>query len=326
MFYEEEFINEPDEKYQNSHASSIVELPNGDFLAAWFSGTREKNLDVAVVYARKKQGEDHWETPQIFHKTPGRSEGNSCFFVWPDNELWCFWNAMWSGGWTTNKIRYKISKDNGYTWSDPIWFRKPIGWLIRNKPLMMDNGEFLVPTYSEVMSYKSFVMITSDKGKTWKKYGRVGGIKTPCMQPCVVQLKDKSLLMYLRTAGNLGKIYQSRSSDHGRHWTHPIPTQFPNPNAGIDLHRSPEGDLLCTYNDSSSKRDPLNVALSEDEGQTWPYIKTIGKLDESINDGSSPELSYPYMISSSDGHFHIVHTFRRLKIRHVEFDKEWLLS
>ncbi len=306
--------------------SSIVELPNGDLLAGWFSGTREKNLDIAVMYSRKLKGSDHWETPQVFHKTEGRSEGNTCWFVWPDGELWCFWNAMWWKGWTTNKIRYKISKDNGYTWSNPLWFRKTIGWLIRNKPLMLDNGDFLVPVYSEVNSYKSFVMITQDHGKTWKKYGRIGGIKTPVMQPSVVQLKDKSLLMYLRTAGNLGKIYQSRSKDRGHHWTYPTPTIFPNPNAGIDLHQSLEGDLLCVYNDSDKMRDPLNVALSEDEGQTWPNIKTIGKLDSEKEPNYSPELSYPYMINGSDGHFHIVHTYKRLKIKHIEFDKEWLLS
>ncbi len=191
---------------------------------------------------------------------------------------------------------------------------------------MLDNGDLLVPIASEVINYKSFVMITNDRGKTWKKYGRIGGIKTPVMQPSVVQLSDNSLLMYLRTAGNLGKIYQSKSSDRGHHWTSPTPTIFPNPDAGIDLHRSPEGDLLCVYNNSEKVRDPLNVALSEDEGKTWPYIKTIGKLDELKEPNSSPELSYPYMISSNDGHFHIVHTYKRIKIKHIEFDKEWLIS
>ena len=113
------------------------------YSASWFSGSREKALDVALVYSRKKINESQWEEPQVLHKTPNVSEGNSCFFVWPDGELWCFWNAMWWKGWTTNKIRYKISKDNGYTWSDPIWFRRIIGWLIRNKPLMLDNGELI---------------------------------------------------------------------------------------------------------------------------------------------------------------------------------------
>ncbi len=32
--FQEEFINEPNGKYQNSHAFSIVELPNGDLLAS----------------------------------------------------------------------------------------------------------------------------------------------------------------------------------------------------------------------------------------------------------------------------------------------------
>ncbi len=318
MFYHAEFVNEPTEKYPSSHASSIIELPNGDFLAACFSGSAEKNPDIADVYMRKKAGEDKWSPPEVFHKTPGRSEGNTCFVIDTDGKLWLIFNTMWGKGWTMTKIRYKTSTDNGYTWSEPIWYHKFYGWLIRNRPLILDNGELLVPTYSEFISYKSFVQITADHGKTWKKYGRVGGIKKPCMQPCIVQLADKTLLMYCRTAGGLGKIYQSRSTDRGHHWTDPVPTEFPNPNAGIDLIRSREGDLLVVYNDSTKERTPLNVALSADEGKTWPWKKTL--------EDTPGEYSYPYIIQAKSGTFHLVHTYHRKKIKHVEFDKEWVQS
>ncbi|HMF32396.1 MAG TPA: sialidase family protein [Candidatus Lokiarchaeia archaeon] len=318
MYFHEEFINEPTEIYPSSHANSIIALPNGDLLAAWFSGSAEKNLDIADVYARKPAGADAWLPPEVFHKTPGRSEGNTCSIIDTNGTLWMFFNTMWFGGWTMTKIRYKTSTDNGYTWSEPKWFHKHMGWLIRNKPLILDNGEMLVPAYSEVISYKSFVMVSKDRQK-WQKYGRVGGIKKPCMQPSIVQLSDKTLLMYLRTTQVLGKVYQSRSTDRGRHWTDPVPTEFPNPNAGIDLFRSTSGDLLFTHNESTTGRSPLCVVLSEDEGKTWPYKKIL-------EDTPGGEFSYPYMIQDDDEVFHVGYTFNRRKIKHVEFDKDWVVN
>jgi predicted neuraminidase len=314
MLFRAEFINEPTERYPQSHASSIISLPNGDLLAAFFAGSREKALDVADVICRKPSGSEKWTTPEIIHKSEGHSEGNTMFLLDKKGTLWFFFNTMWKGGWTINKIRYKKSIDGGKTWSDPIWFRKPIGWLIRNHAIILKNGEILVPVYSEVLGYKSFVLITNNEGKSWKKYGRVG---TTCLQPNVVQLSDDSLLMYCRTAGS-GRIFKSTSTDIGRHWSPAEPTQFKNPNAGIDLFRCQSGNFVLVYNDSTTARTPLKVTLSQDEGKTWPY--------EKILESDPGEYSYPYVAQASNGVLHLVYTFNRKRIKHVEMDEAWIMS
>ncbi len=312
--FESEFLTEPSEKYPQSHAAAICETPDGSLIASWFAGTREKALDVAVVYRKKPAGSNAWSELKVLHKTPERSEGNSCYLVDESlGKIWAFFNTC-KHGWTINQIRYKTSVDNGDTWSEPVWFRKIYGWLIRDRPAILENGEYIVPTYSEVLGYRSFALVSSDKGKTWKKHGRVG---PHCLQPNVVQLSDGSLLMYCRT-DTLKHIYQSRSFDNGRHWTRAEPTPFKNPNAGICLLRCKSNNLVLCWNESETGRVPLNLALSEDGGKTWPYQKVLE------SDPKGGEYSYPYMIQARDGSIHLVHTVARKRIKHVHFDESWL--
>ena len=43
------------------HGSSIIELPNGDFLACWFHGSGERRAkDVLIQGSRLKRGESNW--------------------------------------------------------------------------------------------------------------------------------------------------------------------------------------------------------------------------------------------------------------------------
>ncbi len=51
--------------FPQAHASTITELPNGDLLAAYFGGTREKNPDVCIWVSRKAKGSDTWQNPQL---------------------------------------------------------------------------------------------------------------------------------------------------------------------------------------------------------------------------------------------------------------------
>jgi len=47
--------------FAECHASTIVELPGGGLVAAWFGGTEEGNNDVGIWLARKESGD--WSEP-----------------------------------------------------------------------------------------------------------------------------------------------------------------------------------------------------------------------------------------------------------------------
>lgn len=47
------------------HASTVVELPNGDMLAAYFAGTYEGHPDVCIYMSRRRAGHAAWDFPQL---------------------------------------------------------------------------------------------------------------------------------------------------------------------------------------------------------------------------------------------------------------------
>lgn len=330
--FKKEYLHQPSEKYPSSHAAGIALCKDGTLIASWFAGTWELQLDVCIMYRRRLPGKTEWEPMQVLHKTPNKSDGNSCYYVHPDGKITVFFNTCFFKGWSFNKIRAKTSNDNGATWSEPRWFRKKVGWLIRSKAITLKNGEALLPAYSEFAGYKSFVCISKDNFMHYKKYGKVGKYTNGILQPSVVQLSNGDLLMYCRTE-TAHRIAESRSNDNGRHWSPPTLTQFKNPNAGIDLHRVSTGELILVYNDSETARTPLKIAMSEDEGKTWPYEKVLEEIPtgfsyiNALGRNYGGEFSYPQVIDDAlNGRIHIIYTEHRRQIVHLEMDLDWIRS
>ena len=66
---------------RSNHASSLIELDNGDLLCAWFAGLAEGSSDISIVAARLRAGADRWEyegccrkTPSALNRTPAFSK------------------------------------------------------------------------------------------------------------------------------------------------------------------------------------------------------------------------------------------------------------
>ena len=51
--------------FPQCHASSIVELKNGDLVATYFGGTKERNPDVCIWVNHKPKGSDTWTAPML---------------------------------------------------------------------------------------------------------------------------------------------------------------------------------------------------------------------------------------------------------------------
>src|SRR5574344_767942 len=51
--------------FPEAHASTIVELKNGDLLASYFGGTKERNPDVCIWVSRKSHKSNQWEAPRL---------------------------------------------------------------------------------------------------------------------------------------------------------------------------------------------------------------------------------------------------------------------
>lgn len=50
-------------QFKECHSASIVELKNGDLVATYFGGTKERNPDCCIWVSRKPKGSDKWSEP-----------------------------------------------------------------------------------------------------------------------------------------------------------------------------------------------------------------------------------------------------------------------
>lgn len=321
-YFRGEFIFGPDTNYPSCHASTIVELPNGDLLAAWYAGTREKAKDVAVLGARLPKGSVQWAKPFVLADTPDHSEGNPVLFVDRSGTVWLFYMTMYTRfffwrGWQTCKIKFMKSFDNGSTWTPPEIVLDEYGWMVRNKAITLDNGNIVLPMYDE-REWSSAFMISEDTGRTWQRYGKLIVEGGPMIQPTVVQRSDGSLLALMRRGGDKYRFaWQSVSTDGGRTWSEPRQTQFKNSNAALDMVRLANGHLVVVLNDVFDNREVLHVAVSRDEGVTWEKEKVL-------EEKQGGEFSYPAVIQVRGGLIHITYTYNRKLIKHVVLNEVWI--
>lgn len=61
------------------HASTLVRLPCGTLVAAWFAGLREGSEDTAIWLSRYEH--NIWTTPQRVRHARGKRTGIRCYFT-----------------------------------------------------------------------------------------------------------------------------------------------------------------------------------------------------------------------------------------------------
>jgi predicted neuraminidase len=107
---------------EHVHGSTIVELPNGDLLAAWFQGSGERWADdVTIMGARLKAGESRWSKPFLMADTPGFPDINPILFMDSRNRLWLTWYTVIANQWETSLLKYRISDDYARQAGAPKW-------------------------------------------------------------------------------------------------------------------------------------------------------------------------------------------------------------
>ncbi|MCC6265686.1 MAG: exo-alpha-sialidase [Bryobacterales bacterium] len=318
--YSSELIFESIPGYPVHHCSTITEAPNGDLLVSWYGGSYESSDDQVLFLSRRKKGEQTWSKPEIIVRGEGQPPGNAVLFTDKQGRVWLVWGRMEGSqpmfrgsGWDECSLFYRISSDNGRTWSaDQPFYHNTYGWLPRNLSITLRDGSLLLPLSDELNGHGvdwSFFLRTKDNGKTWTQSAIMRGGE----QPTIIERADGTLLAFLRTYPN---ILAAESRDSGKTWSEPVPTIFKNPDSGISMRRLNNGHVILVFNNQDDSRTPLHIVLSKDEARTW------GKpLELETNPG---EYSYPSVLQTSDGKIHIIYTFRRYSIKHIELNEDWL--
>lgn len=321
----QEFIC-PAPPFPESHAATIAETNNGQLVASWFGGTKERNPDVCIWVSRLENGK--WTAPQnvangIVNDTLRYACWNPVLYQVPNGELQLYYKVGPNvAGWKGKLI---TSADGGRTWSQP--HDLPEGFIgpVKNKPVLLSNGTLICPSSTEGDGWKVHFETTKDFGKTWSKINSINDGKTiHTIQPSLLTHKGGKLQILCRTQERA--IAESWSSDNGKTWSPMAKTMLPNNNSGTDAVTLKDGRQLLVYNhvlpaDSLKRgkglRTPLNVAISDD-GKTW-YAATI------LEDSPISQYSYPSVIQGKDGMVHIVYTWRRKAIKYVKIDPDKLV-
>lgn len=308
-----EFIFEDDRPFLSCHASTLELLPDGQIMAAWFGGTKEKAGDVAIWVSRRMNGE--WTPPQKVADQEDVPHWNPVLFRRPDGELFLYYKIGTSiAEWVTMVMR---SSDDGYTWTSPapliegdLGGRGPV----KNKPIVLHDGTIAAPASLEP-AWDAFVDLSFDGGATWTRSETVPldhqalsgkGV----IQPTLWESEPGSVHMLLRSTE--GAIYRSDSADGGRTWCQAYPTDLPNNNSGIDLVKLESGALALVYNPTRPEpgkhkgpRTPLVLALSRNNGLTWE--------DELLLDQGDKQYSYPAIVARGP-ELYVTYTWKRERI------------
>ncbi len=294
--------------FPECHASTIVETEDG-FLAAWFGGTREGDKDVCI-YASAKEDEERWGIPVkvadgIVNDTLQYPCWNPVLYKRDNGDIILYYKIgpnprEWWG-------MYKISIDDGKSWSEPIKIPDNMLGPIKNKPVRLSDGTMMYPTSIETMEMWNIYVETSDQDlKNWRKIA-IDNNNFNAIQPTILLHKNNRIQMLCRSKEK--KILETWSKDMGETWTSVTATSLPNNNSGIDAVTCSNGLHLLVYNPITKGRNKLSLAGSYD-GKIWEDLMILENQTEG-------EFSYPAIIQSRDGTIHITYTYNRNTIKYV---------
>jgi len=304
-----------DVPFESCHASTIEEIKDG-LIVSWFGGTAEKNPDVGIWVSRFL--DEKWTKPVEV------ADG-----VQHKDLRYPAWNPVLFNTGSEVKLFYKVgpnprdwwgevisSLDNGITWSESRRLPEEIWGPIKNKPVLLSNGDLLCPSSTETVGWRVHMEISSDMGSSWERTRALNdGKKQGAIQPTVLIHPNGKLQILSRSEGKM--ILSSWSSDNGRTWSKFEPIMLPNPNSGIDGVTLEDGRHILIYNHLKKNwggRNVLNLAVSKD-GINWDAAILLENDPDS--DG---EYSYPAVIQTKDRMVHIIYTWNRKTIKHVVVD------
>jgi predicted neuraminidase len=331
--------------YASSDSANLLRLKTGEILCTWASGAGAGAADGGIMFSRLPYEEKRWDAPLRVDHEPGLAYQNPVPFAAPDGKLWIFHTSREAGpGPGRSRVMLTQSVDDGGSWSDPVLLVDTEGAFVRQPILATPDGRWLLPMDVTPGGLPpgsgrdfSLMRITQNNGADWTT--ALVPHSQGCVEPTVLQLISGRFLALFRSRYS-DFIYQS-TSEHGFVWTPPRPTVLPNNNASIQAAVLGDGNFVVVFNNISSgaadrvpktgPRKPLSIALSNDEGQHWRWVRD---LETGLPPGSGPavakdqpgsdDYSSPSVVQGTDDKLYVAYTYRHYTIKIVRFDEAWI--
>jgi predicted neuraminidase len=281
----QEFVFTP--QSEHSHGSSIVALPNGDFLVAWFQGSGERTADdVRIMGARLEKGKTEWSKPFLMADTPGLPDCNPVLFI-NNNKLFLVWIAVQGNRWEGSILRTRTTTNLNNSGS-PVWewqdnilikpgeeFPEEVEKKFNEMPELNHGWAEYAPLYDDMIKEAS-------KNQVLRSIGWMTRIKP-------LFLSSGRIILPLYSDGYNLSIC-AISDDDGESWkpSKPIVGRGPIQPA---LAVRKNGDIVAYMRDSGDAPARVHKSISKDNGESWSYTVKTDILNEAsvellvLNDG-----------------------------------------
>lgn len=133
-----------------NHASFIEQLPTGDLIIAWFSGTKEGQNDVSIYTARLSSGTDQWSNASLVSRRDGYSNQNPVLYYDSTTKIINLWHSQQladKGESNANVWHLQSTDGQGMNWTKPEDFLKKPGAFDRNRVIASLDGGLILPIY-----------------------------------------------------------------------------------------------------------------------------------------------------------------------------------
>ena len=341
---------------RHNHCPAIVNCPNGDLLAIWYTCQTEPGRELGIVASRLRYGEDQWQEASDFWDAPDRNDHASALWVDEKGTIYHFNGLSAAATWGSLATIMRTSADNGATWSrarlimpEHGLHHMPIESVLRTR-----EGAILVPCDAVPGGAGgSAVLVSRDDGRTWMDPGEgrpepdfsagATGAWIAGIHAGFVQLADGKLMAFGRGNNIDNRMPVSISSDQGENWTYGA-SPFPPIGGGqrLVVLRLRQGPILfCSFGREVRFKDAagnertgsgLFAALSDDEGQSWEIKRLVSDdgpprtVDGGGNTGpftmsaTSAELrGYLSICQAANGVIHLISSKQ-----HYAFNLAWL--
>jgi len=318
------------------HCATAVEISGGRLLTFWYGGTHERDPDICIYSSIFDPQECKWTSARLLitrkdaQQDLGRQIkflGNPVVIKDEDAKLWLFYVSVSLGGWSGSSINMTTSSDEGKTWAPSRrlitspWVN--LATLVKGAPFLFEDGTIGLPVYHEFIGkFGELLRLDRDGNiirKTRLSWGR------DALQPVIVPMTQKTGVGFMRYSGKtLPRLLLVRTADGGATWSYPVKVAVPNPNAAVASIRLENGAILLIHNNDGDLRCDMTLSYSEDNGNTWRDIYEFEKEEGENCQDHSPGFSYPYIIRTQNGDFHLLYSWNSTHIKHVQFNLRWV--
>jgi predicted neuraminidase len=340
-----------------NHAPQLCWVDDDRLACVWMAGGQEGTASMSIYGSVLRRGQSRWSEPRCLSQHTDRSEQNPLLFVTDDGRLHLIHTAQVArdpqdASWRQAGSTFSMQ------WTARLYHRGCAGWgqrwststelidepaFCRHPPAKGANGNWLLPIYKSLEAGGAFGHDHSQVlplGSDGKPAGPAIAVpaSTGRVHGSIVPSADGSKLLQFFRCRLADRVYLSIGTADGQQWTQPDAIALPNNNSSIQALRLGSGLLALVFNRFCLEPDPrqepawgtaqwprtrwpLTIALSPDDGLSWPWMRDIdtglgfcGPANWHLNG----QLAYPTLLEGRPGELHLAYSWgNRTAIRYV---------